>query len=155
MYSPSRYVAIATQPVHRLQIRPIVHIEGASPTTPPSYIGVPAIVWTCGRGQTNRQTHRRAWPQYISRRLRLTRNVTSSLSYFVLVDPWFRHHLKSDRARRHCDSRGRSEHWIVHEFAVGIKQRTTVVTSSRSRSRSVCQRTRRKEEPDESRKLND
>jgi len=27
----------------------------------------------------------------------------------LLVDPWFRHHLKSDRARRHCDSRGRSE----------------------------------------------
>jgi len=23
--SPSRYVAIATQPVHRLQIRPLVH----------------------------------------------------------------------------------------------------------------------------------
>ena len=69
----------------------------------------------------------------------------------LLVDPWFRHHLKSDRARRHCDSRGRSELWIVHEFPLGIKQRTTDVTSSRSRSRSVCQGTRRKEEPDESR----
>jgi len=27
------------------------------------------------RPRTDRQTHRRAWPQYISRRLRLTRNV--------------------------------------------------------------------------------
>ena len=51
-------VAIATQPVHRLQIRPIVHNLGASPTYPPSYIGVRAIVWACGRGQTHRQTHR-------------------------------------------------------------------------------------------------
>jgi len=53
---------------------------GASPTTPPSYIRVRAIVWACGRGQTgrhtDRHTHRRAWPRYISRRLRLTRNVT-------------------------------------------------------------------------------
>jgi len=72
-------VAIATQPMHRLQIRPIVHNYGASPTTPPSYIRVRAIVWACGRGQPHRQTHtethRRAWPQYISRGLRLTRNV--------------------------------------------------------------------------------
>jgi len=37
-------IAIATQPVHRLQIRPIVHNYGASPTTPPSYIRVRAIV---------------------------------------------------------------------------------------------------------------
>jgi len=53
-------VAIATQPVHRLQIRPTVHNYGASPTTPPSYIRVRAIVWACGRGQTDRQTYRRA-----------------------------------------------------------------------------------------------
>jgi len=51
-------VAIATHPVHRLQIRPIVHNYGASPTTPPSYIRVRAIVWACGRGQTHRQTDR-------------------------------------------------------------------------------------------------
>jgi len=50
-------VAIATQPVHQLQIRPIVHNQGASPTTPPSYIHIRAIVWACGRGQTHRQTH--------------------------------------------------------------------------------------------------
>jgi len=37
-------VAIATQSVHRLQIRPIVHNYGTSPTTPPSYIRVRAIV---------------------------------------------------------------------------------------------------------------
>jgi len=42
--SRSRYVAIATQPVPRLQIRPILHNYGASPTTPPSNIHVRAIV---------------------------------------------------------------------------------------------------------------
>jgi len=34
---------------------------------------VPTVEWACGRGQT----HRHAWPIYISRRLRLTRNVTT------------------------------------------------------------------------------
>jgi len=53
-------VAIATQPVHRLQIRSIVHNYGALLTTPPSYIRVRAILWACGRGQTDTQTHRRA-----------------------------------------------------------------------------------------------
>jgi len=50
-------VAIAMQPVHRLQIRPIVHNYGASPTTPPSYIWVRAIVQACGRGQSHTQRH--------------------------------------------------------------------------------------------------
>jgi len=36
-------VAIAMQPMHQLQIRPIVHNYGASPTTPPSYTRVRAI----------------------------------------------------------------------------------------------------------------
>jgi len=49
-----------TQPVHRLQIRPIVHNRGASPTTPPSYIRVRAIVWACGRGQIHRHADRHA-----------------------------------------------------------------------------------------------
>jgi len=49
--SRSRYVAIAMQPVHRLQISPIV-----PPTTSSSYIRVRAIVWACGR--KHRQTHR-------------------------------------------------------------------------------------------------
>ena len=49
----SRYVAIATQPVHQLQSRPIVHNQGASPTTTPSYIRVCVVVWACGRGQTD------------------------------------------------------------------------------------------------------
>jgi len=40
----SRYVAIAMQPVHRLQIRLIVHNWGASPTTLPSYTRVHAIL---------------------------------------------------------------------------------------------------------------
>jgi len=49
-------IAIATQPVHRLQIRPVVHNYGAPPTTPASYMLVRAVVWACGRGQTNRHT---------------------------------------------------------------------------------------------------
>ena len=79
------YVAIATQPVHRLQIRPIVHNWEALPTIPPSYIRVRAYssvgMWRETDRQThiqthrNRQTHRCASPIYISRRLRLTRNV--------------------------------------------------------------------------------
>ena len=32
---------------------------GASPTTPPSYIRVRAVVWACGRGQTDTQTNAR------------------------------------------------------------------------------------------------
>ena len=51
-------VVIATHPVHRLQIRPIVHKWRASPTTPPSYIRVRAVVWACGRGQTDTHTDR-------------------------------------------------------------------------------------------------
>jgi len=51
-------------------------LEGI-PTFPPSYIRFPAIVWECGEGQSNRHTdtNRRLWPMYISRRLRVTRNV--------------------------------------------------------------------------------
>ena len=44
--------------MHRLQIRPVVHNLGASPTTSPSYIRVRAIVWTCSRGQTHTEPHR-------------------------------------------------------------------------------------------------
>jgi len=44
-----RNIATATQPVHRLQIRPVVHHSL-------SYIRVRAIVWACGRGQTDTQT---------------------------------------------------------------------------------------------------
>ena len=53
------HVAIATQPMHRLQIRPILYNYGASPTTPASYIRVRTIVWACGRGQTDRHTDAR------------------------------------------------------------------------------------------------
>jgi len=34
------YVALATKPMHRLQIRPIMHNDRAPPTIPPSYIRV-------------------------------------------------------------------------------------------------------------------
>ena len=53
---------------------------GAASTTP-SYIRVRAVVWAYGRGHTHTHTHththRRAWPQYILRRLRLAYNVFS------------------------------------------------------------------------------
>jgi len=78
-------VKATTKPVHRLQIRPIVHNWEALPTIPPSYIRVRAYssvgMWRETDRQThiqthrNRQTHRCASPIYISRRLRLTRNV--------------------------------------------------------------------------------
>jgi len=55
---------------------------GVSSSTPPSYIQVRAIVWACGRGQT----HRHAWPQYISRCLRLTRNV--KIMCYVFCHCW-------------------------------------------------------------------
>jgi len=44
-----------------------------TPTIPPSYVRVHMVVWICGRGQTHRQTLRRA-PIYILRRPPLTRN---------------------------------------------------------------------------------
>jgi len=71
----SHFVAIATQPVHRLQIRPILHNYGAFPTTPKLHLGPcnSAGMWPRTDKQTH--THRRAWPQYISRRLRLMWNV--------------------------------------------------------------------------------
>jgi len=65
-----------------------VQLEG-TPTIPPSYIRVRAIVWACGRGQlhrqTDRKTHIRARPIYISRRVRLTRNAMIYVLYFVLL----------------------------------------------------------------------
>ena len=76
-------VVIATKPMRRLQICLCAQLEG-TPTIPPSYIGVRAVVWEYGEGRTDRQTdrhklqwqtHRRAWPIYNSRHLRLTRNV--------------------------------------------------------------------------------
>jgi len=44
---------------------------GGTPYHSPCYIWAHAVVWACGEGQT----HRRPWALYISRRLRLTRNV--------------------------------------------------------------------------------
>jgi len=54
----------------------------------PTYIRVRAVVCECGEGQTadrQRDRHRdgRAWPIYVSPRLRLTRNV-NSLPYWVV-----------------------------------------------------------------------
>jgi len=54
--SSTRHVAIATQPVHRLQIRPPVHNWKASLTTIPSFIRVRSVVWACGCGQTDTHT---------------------------------------------------------------------------------------------------
>jgi len=58
-------------------------LEG-TPTIPASYIPVRAVVWECDQGQTDTQRdtetdiRRPPWPLYISRRLRLTRNVITS-----------------------------------------------------------------------------
>jgi len=64
-----RCVVTATKPVHRLQIRPVVHNQGAPPTIPSSYIWVRALVWECGEGQTDTQADRQtdARDQYRSR----------------------------------------------------------------------------------------
>ena len=53
--SRSRYVAIAMQPVHRLQICPIVHNQGTFPTTSPNYIRVRQ---QCRHAAADRQTDR-------------------------------------------------------------------------------------------------
>ena len=55
-----RYVAIATKPVHRLQIRPTVLKQTAPPTILLSCIRVRAVVWECGEGQTHRHTDGRS-----------------------------------------------------------------------------------------------
>jgi len=78
----SGYVVITMKPVHWLQIRPIVHNYGAPPTTPQSYIWVHAraVVWACGRGQT--QTDRQH-DHYTFRVLRLMRNACDQLLHFL------------------------------------------------------------------------
>ena len=79
--SRSHYVAIATQPVHWLQIRPIVHNYHSPKLHSGQCNSVGMRPRTDRHTHTHTHTHRRAWPQYISRRLayelRLTRNVTS------------------------------------------------------------------------------
>jgi len=41
-----------------------VQLEGNPYTIPPSYIWVPAVMWTCGEGQTDTQTDTDARDQY-------------------------------------------------------------------------------------------
>ena len=79
-----RYVVIATKPVHRLQIRPIMHNYRAPPSIPQLTSG---SVQSCGNAAKDRQTHRHThktqttvWPLYISPPLRLTQNITSGQS---------------------------------------------------------------------------
>jgi len=48
----SGYVVIATKPVHRLQIRPIVNNWGTSYHSSKLHPG-PYSVWECGEGQTD------------------------------------------------------------------------------------------------------
>jgi len=69
--------------VHRLQIRPIVHNKKAPAAILPSYICIRAVVWECGEGQTDRQTHR--WPRsiHISLWLCLTKKVIRSRVHSV------------------------------------------------------------------------
>jgi len=55
------------KPDHGLQIRPNSAQLGETPTIPPSYIRVHALVWACDKEQTDRQTDRQtdAHDQYI------------------------------------------------------------------------------------------
>ena len=89
-------IQIATKPVYRLQIRPIVHNQRAPLPFPEVTFGsvpVRIVAWECGEGQTDRHgfhththththtdTHTDARDQYtyISPRLRLTRNVINN-----------------------------------------------------------------------------
>ena len=57
-----------------------VQLEG-TPYPSPTYICVRAVVWECSKRQTDRQTHRRPWPVYISPRLHLTWNVIMPLRH--------------------------------------------------------------------------
>jgi len=80
--SRSRYVVIATKPVHRLQIRPTVHNYGTLPTIPQSYIPVRAVVWACDDGQTDTQTrvantHFASSTIHAKCKMSLNKNVTS------------------------------------------------------------------------------
>jgi len=75
------YISRSAQCCHSNTTRaPIVsspnnaQLEG-TPYCSPGYIRVNTVVWEFGEGQTHRQTHSRAWPIYISTRLRLTGNV--------------------------------------------------------------------------------
>ena len=66
--------------VYKLSYLPIANPRssaqlGGTPYHSQSYIRVRSVVFACGEGQTHTQTNRLAWPLYISRRLRLTRNV--------------------------------------------------------------------------------
>jgi len=56
--SRSRYVVIATKPVHRLQIYGLPNSAqlGCTPYYSPSYIRVRAVVLECSEGQTDRHT---------------------------------------------------------------------------------------------------
>jgi len=61
-------VVIATKPMHRLQIRPIVHNYRGHPL--PFLQVTSGSVQYCGNaatgeGQTDTQIHRRLWPRYI------------------------------------------------------------------------------------------
>ena len=59
----------------------------ATPTIPPKLHPGPciAIVWACSRRQTHRQTHRRAWPLYISRRVWLTRSAVKAYASRISI----------------------------------------------------------------------
>jgi len=79
---------------------------------PPSYIRVRAVVWECGEGPTDRQshththTHKRLWPIYISPWLCLTWNVKSEfLSNFICVHKYRCTLLSVNQLHNFCYSR--------------------------------------------------
>jgi len=77
-------------------------LEG-TPTIPPTYIQVHAVVWECGEGQTHRHSY--LWPIHISPWLHRTQNVISQYVAFsaliLLVG-----HLDEHLARKKLSSAG-------------------------------------------------
>jgi len=67
-----------------------------TPTTPSSYIWVHAVLWECGEGQTDRQTHGRLWPIYILPRIYASREMYLALTISGVrlgqAEPVFRQH---------------------------------------------------------------
>jgi len=109
--SRSRYIVIATKSVHRLQICPIVHNQEHSLPFPKLHPGPCSTVGECSEGQTDRQTHRQAdtqtWPLYISRRLRLARNLITSIltrlqCYYLVLYTAFLLRLMATVTRCRC-----------------------------------------------------
>ena len=78
---------------------------GAAPTTPPSYIQVRAIVWACGRGQTDRHTDVCDHNTFFCG-LRLTQNVNEDTKAFIVIT---KRHLQSSDFGKLRDERDKDD----------------------------------------------